>query len=104
MIKKLFSKIKGYLDFSKIRDIKSAFFIILGVLIIIFAFIAGFYMFFIWGIYNPLMHLAQSYDAGTLSATTVVYEVFKFFIKEIVAVFTFWVIIAIGGFTLSLSE
>jgi len=63
----------------------------LGLLCVAIGLVSGLYLFFWWGLVQPIINVCQMIDTHTISAMSIAGEVFKFFVRDIVAV-------VVGGF------
>lgn len=66
--------------------------------------VGALYTFFIWGIYDPIMDIAQAIDSNTLSATMVTKEVLKFFFKSAVSFGVFVIGCIAAGLFVAIAE
>lgn len=66
--------------------------------------VGALYTFFIWGIYDPVMNIAQAFDTDTLSATMIAKEVLKFFFKSFMSFCVFVIGAIAAGIFVAVAE
>ena len=70
---------------------------IFALLLTIATIVLSIYLFFWWGIVEPIMTIAQAIDTDTVTASLIGWELIKFIFKEVVAVIVFFVGMSIAG-------
>lgn len=71
--------------------------ILIGIILGIAGVLAGLYVFFVWGIIEPITDICKAIDAHQVTASLIGWNVVKFLVRDVFAAIVFVIGLFVGG-------